>query len=182
MGAIWQSPAILLHQRNKGVAKQFLLPLVFRCQTTITTTHGRDTEFKRPAQDIYISKKNPYESGYTIWISRQLHFMIDLGCVLKNKPYSHRVSGFADMDSSSFISFFFYLRELHYSLQTYRHWFDGFTVKSKHPKYTDLQPYLPALGNTDTLMLLKKLLKDLIKVRCCVLRKLFLMLWVWFVL
>lgn len=37
MGAIWQSPAILLHQRNKGVAKQFLLPLVFRCQTTTTT-------------------------------------------------------------------------------------------------------------------------------------------------
>lgn len=34
MGAIWQSPAILLHQRNKGVAKQFLLSLVFSCQTT----------------------------------------------------------------------------------------------------------------------------------------------------
>lgn len=43
MGAIWQSPAILLHQRNKGVAKQFLLPLVFSCQTT---THGHDIESK----------------------------------------------------------------------------------------------------------------------------------------
>lgn len=38
MIAIWQSPAILLHQRNKGVAKQFLLSLVFSCQTTTTTT------------------------------------------------------------------------------------------------------------------------------------------------
>lgn len=44
MGAIWQSPAILLHQRNKGVAEQFLLSLVFSCQTT--TTHGHDIESK----------------------------------------------------------------------------------------------------------------------------------------
>lgn len=43
MGAIWQRPAILLHQRNKGVAKQFLLSLVFSCQTT---THGHGIESK----------------------------------------------------------------------------------------------------------------------------------------
>lgn len=50
MGAIWQSPSVLLHQRNKGVAKQFLLSLVFSCQTT---THGRDIESKnRTAQTV----------------------------------------------------------------------------------------------------------------------------------
>lgn len=43
MGAIWQSPAVLLHQRNKGVAEQFLLSLVFSCQTT---THGHGLESK----------------------------------------------------------------------------------------------------------------------------------------
>lgn len=31
VSAIWKSPAILLHQRNKGVAKQFLLSFVFSC-------------------------------------------------------------------------------------------------------------------------------------------------------
>ena len=43
MSAIWQSPAVLLHQRNKGVAKQFLLTLVFSCQTT---THERAIKSK----------------------------------------------------------------------------------------------------------------------------------------
>lgn len=31
MSAIWKSPAVLLHQRNEGVAKQLLLSLVLSC-------------------------------------------------------------------------------------------------------------------------------------------------------
>lgn len=55
MGAIWQSPAILLHQRNKGVAKQFLLSLVFSCQTT---THGHDIESKTHQHRLRENKQN----------------------------------------------------------------------------------------------------------------------------
>lgn len=40
MDAIWQSPTIFLHQRNKGVANQFLLSFVFSCQTT---THANES-------------------------------------------------------------------------------------------------------------------------------------------
>lgn len=43
MSAIGQSPTILLHQRNKGVAKEFLLSFVFSCQTT---KHRNDIESK----------------------------------------------------------------------------------------------------------------------------------------
>ncbi len=55
MGAIWQGPAILLHQRNKGVAKQFLLSLVFSCQTT---THGHDIESKIHQHKLRENKQN----------------------------------------------------------------------------------------------------------------------------
>lgn len=55
MGAIWQSPAILLHQRNKGVAKQFLLSLVFSCQTT---THGHGIESKIHQHRLRENKHN----------------------------------------------------------------------------------------------------------------------------
>lgn len=36
VNAIWQRPAVLLHQRDERVAEELLLPLVFGCGTTIT--------------------------------------------------------------------------------------------------------------------------------------------------
>lgn len=44
MDAIWQSPTIFLHQRNKGVAEQFLLSFVFSCKTT---THANESEIDK---------------------------------------------------------------------------------------------------------------------------------------
>lgn len=44
MDTIWQSPTIFLHQRNKGVAKQFLLSFVFSCQTT---THANESKIDK---------------------------------------------------------------------------------------------------------------------------------------
>ena len=67
MGAIWQSPAILLHQRNKGVAEQFLLSLVFSCQeqqhmdTTLSPKYT-NTGCEGNKQN----KSSDYETGYAM--------------------------------------------------------------------------------------------------------------------
>lgn len=57
MGAIWQSPAILLHQRNKGVAKQFLLSLVFSCKNDNTWIRHRTKTHKHRLQENKQSTK-----------------------------------------------------------------------------------------------------------------------------